>query len=210
MCLFGKSCTIAWNSAVLIKRNVLGRPKVNFVGEGTMVKSIWKKILLWVNTYPIVFSVLGIYAYYLFTTLNFFKKSEVARLSLSDFILQYDSLIWMWLVVYLISRAQTMKQKYESDEVNRKQILSEVEKSSVASVVLHNVIRLLQDTINNPLAIIGSTTEEIRKRSPSDPYLGRQFDQIDASLQRIHNAIKDVQVYESTELLEQLHKQVSP
>jgi signal transduction histidine kinase len=116
----------------------------------------------------------------------------------------------MWLVVYLLSRAQTMKQKYESDDTTKKQILSDVEKSSVASVVLHNVIRLLQDAINNPLAIIGSTAEEIRKRSPSDPYLSRQFEQINASLQRIHNAIKDVQVYESTELLEQLHRQVSP
>ena len=175
-----------------------------------MVKTIWKSILLWVNTYPIVFSVLGIYAYYLFTTLNLFKKSEVAHLSLFDFILQYDSLIWMWLVVYVVSRAQIMKQKYESDELNRKQILSEVEKSSIASAVLHNVIRLLQDAINNPLAIIGSITEELRKRSSPDPVLSRQFDQIEASLQRIHNAIKDVQVYQSTELLEQLHKQVSP
>ena len=175
-----------------------------------MVKRIWKKLVRWINKYPIVFSVLGISAYYLFTTLNFFKKSEVTHLTLADFILQYDSLIWMWLVVYVVSRAQSMKQKYESDESNRKQILSEVEKSSVASVVLHNVIRLLQDTINNPLAIIGSTIDEIRKRNSSDPHLGRQFDQIEASLQRIHNAIKDVQVYESTELLEQLHKQVSP
>src|ERR1700690_407866 len=128
----------------MIERNILARPKVNFVGENAMVKSIWKKILLWVNAYPIVFSVLGIYAYYLFTTLNFFKKSEVAHLSLADFILQYDSLIWMWLVVYVVSRAQTMKQKYESDDANRKQILSEVEKSSGASEVLPKVIRLLQ------------------------------------------------------------------
>ncbi len=174
-----------------------------------MLRSIWNKILLWVNTYPIVFAVLGIYAYYLFATLNFFKKSAVAHLSLFDFILQYDSLIWMWLVVYVVSRAQTMKQKYESGERNRAQILSEVEKSSIAAVVLDNVIRLLQDSVNNPLAIIGSTTDELRKRCSSDPQFGRQFDQIEASLQRIHNAIKDVQVYESTELLEQLHKQVS-
>jgi len=128
-----------------------------------MVKKIWKKLFTWISKYPIVFSVLGIYAYYLFTTLNLFKKSEVGHLSLLDFILQYDSLIWMWLVVYVVSRAQAVKQKYELDESNRKQILSEVEKSSVASVVLHNVIRLLQDAINNPLAIIGSTIEDVRK-----------------------------------------------
>ena len=174
------------------------------------METIWRSLSQWIGRYPLVFSVLGIYAYYLFTTLNFFKKSEVAHLSLSDFILQYDSLIWMWLVVYLVSRSQIMKQKYESDDATKKRILSDVEKSSVASVVLHNVILLLQDAINNPLAIIGSTAEEIRKRSPSDPYLSRQFEQINASLQRIHNAIKDVQVYESTELLEQLHRQVSP
>ncbi len=173
-----------------------------------MVKSIWKKILLWVNAYPIVFSVMGIYAYYLFTTLNFFKKSELAHLSLFDFVLQYDSLIWMWLVVYVVSRAQTMKQKYEANDSARKEILSEVEKSSIASAVLRNVIGLLQDSINNPLAVIGSTIDEIRKRTAADPHLSRQFDQIEASLQRIHNAIKDVQVHESTELLEKLHKQV--
>ena len=174
-----------------------------------MVTSLWKKLLLWVNTYPIVFSVVGIYAYYLFTTLHVFKRSAVAHLSLLDFIFQYDSLIWMWLVVYVLSRAQAMKQKYEQNESNKKLILSELEKTSIASAVLRNVIRMLQDAVNNPLAIIASTTEEIRKHSSPDPSLGRHFDQIEASLQRIHNAIKDVQVYESTELLEQLHKQVS-
>jgi len=156
-----------------------------------------------------VFSVLGIYGYYLFTTLNFYKKSEVAHLTLLDFILQYDSLIWMWLVVYVVSRAQTLKQKYEADIVNKHHLLSEVEKSAVASSVLQSVIRHLQDTINNPLAIIGSMTGELRKHNSSDPHVSRQFDQIEESLHRIHAAIKDVEVYESTQLLEQLHKQVS-
>lgn len=169
---------------------------------------IWRKLSQWISRYPLVFSVLGIYGYYLFTTLNFFRRSGVSHLTFFDFVLQYDSIFWMWLVVYVVSRAQSMKQKYEADETSRKQILSEVEKSAVASAVLRNVIRLLQDAINNPLAIIGSTMDEMRKGHSSDPQSRRQFDQIDASLQRIHNAIKDVEVYESTLLLEQLHKQV--
>jgi hypothetical protein len=174
-----------------------------------MIKSSWKRALQWINKYPLVFSVLGIYGYYLFTTLNFFKKSEVTHLTLLDFVLQYDSLIWMWLVVYVVSRAQALKQKYESDAVNKNHLLSEVEKSAVASSVLQSVIRHLQDAINNPLAIIGSMTEELRKHNSSDPHVSRQFDQIEESLHRIHNAIKDVEVYESTQLLERLHKQVS-
>lgn len=174
-----------------------------------MLRSHWKRALQWINKYPLVFSVLGIYGYYLFTTLNFFKKSEVSHLTLLDFILQYDSLIWMWLVVYVVSRAQVLKQKYEADVVNKNNILSEVEKSAVASSVLQSVIRHLQDTINNPLAIISSMTEALRKNNSSDPHVSRQVDQIEESLHRIHNAIKDVEVYESTQLLEQLHKQVS-
>ncbi len=174
-----------------------------------MLRSHWKRALQWINKYPLVFSVLGIYGYYLFTTLNFFKKSEVAHLTLLDFILQYDSLIWMWLVVYVVSRAQALKQKYEADAVNKNHLLSEVEKSAVASSVLQSVIRHLQDTINNPLAIISSMTAELRKHNPADPHVSRQFDQIEESLHRIHNAIKDVEVYESTQLLERLHKQVS-
>ncbi len=174
-----------------------------------MIKSSWKRALQWINKYPLVFSVLGIYGYYLFTTVNFFKKSEVAHLTLFDFILQYDSLIWMWLVVYVVSRAQAMKQKYEAGSVDKNHLLSEVEKSAVASSVLQSVIQHLQDAINNPLAIISSMTEELRKHNFSDPQASRQFDQIEESLHRIHNAIKDVEVYESTRLLERLHKQVS-
>ena len=174
-----------------------------------MLRSYLRRVLQWINKYPIVFSILGIYAYYLFTTLNFFKKSEITRLTLLDFILQYDSLIWMWLVVYVVSRAQSLRQKYETEEINKKALLSEVEKSAVASSVLRDVIRHLQDSINNPLAIISSLTVELRKKNSPDPHVSRQFDQIEASLQRIHNAIKDVEVYESTRLLEDLHKQVS-
>ena len=174
-----------------------------------MIMSTWKRALQWINKYPLVFSVLGIYGYYLFTTLNFFKKSEVSHLTLLDFVLQYDSLIWMWLVVYVVSRAQAMKQKYEAGTEDKIHLLSEVEKSAVASAVLQSVIRHLQDTINNPLAIISSMTGELRKHTSSNPLVGRQFDQIDESLHRIHNAIKDVEVYESTQLLERLHKQVS-
>ena len=175
-----------------------------------MVTNAWKKLVQWISKYPIVFSVLGIYGYYLFTTLDFFKKSEVTHLTLIDFIFQYDSLIWMWLVVYVVSRSQALKQKYESAASNKTNIVTEVEKSAIASAVLQNVIHLLQDTINNPLAIIANTAEEVRKQVPSDSHLNRQFDLIESSLQRIHNAIKDVEVYESTRLLEQLHKQMSP
>ncbi len=174
-----------------------------------MIKNSWKRATQWINKYPLVFSILGIYGYYLLTTLNFFKKSEVAHFTLLDFILEYDSVIWMWLVVYVVSRAHALKQKYEADTLNKNHLLSEVEKSAVASSVLQSVIRHLQDTINNPLAIIGSMTEELRKHSSSDPHVSRQVDQIEESLHRIHNAIKDVEVYESTQLLERLHKQVS-
>lgn len=174
-----------------------------------MVRIYWKKVMQWVNKYPIVLSVVGIYGYYLFTTFSYFKKSEIKHLSLLDFVLQYDSLIWMWLVVFLISRTQSLRQKYELEEIKKKQILSEVEKSAIASSILRSVIRHMQDTINNPLAIIGSTAEELRKKNTADPTVNRQFDQIEASLQRIHNAIKDVEVYESTELLDHLVKQVS-
>ena len=174
-----------------------------------MIKSSWKRVVQWINKYPLVFSVLGIYGYYLFTTLNFFKKSEVTHLTLLDFVFQYDSLIWMWLVVYVVSRAQALKQKYESDAVNKNNLLSEVEKTAVASSVLQSVIRHLQDTINNPLAIISSMTDELRRQNSSDPHVSHKIDQIEESLHRIHNAIKDVEVYESTQLLERLHKQVS-
>ena len=161
-------------------------------------------ILGWTKQHPIMIIAVGILGYYLATAFDLFMKSGKTRLSPLDFILQFDSLIWMWIAAFVFVKLQKTKEKFFGEQKEKLVMQHQLEKSKIASTILKQITRQLQDTINNPLAIIGVMTEDIRKRFLAEPEVMRRLDQIDASLQRIHNAIKDIATYQTTQVLEAL------
>lgn len=170
-----------------------------------MRKSMLSKLFEQLNKYPLVVGAIAIYGYYLTATVDFFKRSTHEQLSFLDLVLQFDSLIWMWLVAYVFVKLQQAKEKSANEERNRIVAETKIQKATIASNLLSEITAQLQDTINNPLAIIRVSTDEIRKEFVANPEIIRRLDQIDSSLRRIHDAIKDVTVFQSTQLLEQLH-----
>jgi hypothetical protein len=161
-------------------------------------------LLGWAKRYPVMIMAVGIFGYYLATALNLFRKSGKMHLSPLDFILQFDSLIWMWIAAFVFIKLQRTKEKFYGEQKEKLVIQHQLEKSKIASTILKQVTMQLQDTINNPLAIIGVMTEDIRKRFLAEPEVMRRLDQIDAALQRIHNAIKDIATYQTAQVLEAL------
>ena len=156
------------------------------------------------NRYPVVFAAIAIYGYYLTTTVDFFKKSHESDFTLLDFVVQFDSLIWMWVTALVFVKFQQVKEKRLIEQQSKLVLQAHLEKSAVANAILQEITTHLQDAINNPLAIIRLTTEDVRRRCESDPDILRGMEQIDSSSRRIHNAIKDVTMYESTRILEML------
>lgn len=162
----------------------------------------WTAIRTWLQRYPMVVAGVLIYGYYLTTTLHYFQKAQAKTASPVDVILQYSSLLWMWIAAYIYLKLHQAKEKYFIDEQRRVAIQNHLERTAVASKVLNDVVSQLQDTINNPLTVIRMSTEDIRKKFVADDDIRRRLDQIDASMQRIHNAIKDISAYQSSQLLE--------
>lgn len=169
-----------------------------------LIQSMMKAVGRFFNRYPVVFAAIAIYGYYLTTTLDFFKKSHGANFTFLDFVLQFDSLIWMWIAALVFVKFQQVKEQRLMEQQGRLVMQAHLEKSAVANAILQEITTHLQDAINNPLAIIKLTTEDVRRRVAANPDVIRGMDQIDASSRRIHNAIKDVTMYESTRILEML------
>lgn len=167
-------------------------------------KGLLKRLLAILNKYPVVFAGIVIYAYYLTTTVDFFEKSTNGSLTFLDFVLQFDSLIWMWVAAFVFIKLQQSRERHFSEERQRIAMQTHLEKSAIANSILKNMTAQLQDTINNPLAIIRMSTEELRSKINGDPEGQKRLDQIDASLRRIHHAIKDVSMYESTRILDMI------
>lgn len=163
-----------------------------------------RKALALAGRYPVIVAAVAIYGYYLTTTVDFFKKSHGSSFGFLDFVLQFDSLFWMWITAFVFIKLQQSRESHFHEERQRMVMQTHLEKSALANSILKDITAQLQDTINNPLAIIRMTTEDLRDRVKKDTEAAKKLDQIDASLRRIHNAIKDVAMYESTRILDMI------
>jgi hypothetical protein len=172
------------------------------------IKILFQSIAGWARKNPVVIIGIGIFGYYLASALDLFKKSGRMHLTPVDFFLQFDSLLWMWIAAFVFVKLQKTKEKFFGEEIEKLMMQHQIEKSKIASTILNEITKQLQDTINNPLAIIGVMTEDIRKRFVGEPDVMRRLDEIEVSLQRIHNAIKDVANYQTVQVLELLQSDI--
>ena len=174
-----------------------------------MMNRILKKIQYLLTNYPAIFAAILIYGYYLFTTLSLFQRSERSELGFADFILQYDSLIFLWVIAYLFIKTQQMAKKYQDQKQAEATILTEAEKSRIASNVLNGIIKQLQDRVNNPLTIIASHSDYIRGQLNDDNAdIIKKLDHIDNSLHRVHTAIQDDAAYTLDSILSELQAKI--
>jgi len=169
------------------------------------VKERFKKIgrVIWnfIEAYPVLIAALVIYLYYLFTTVNFFNH-EAEKKSFIDYFLQFDSLFFLWLAAAALIQLQRVRKNFKREELQRREVERVLDRQQIYSGLVQDITSLLQDNVNNPLAIISVTTQEIRRKFESDTEIIRWLDRIDGAMKRIHNTIRDLQAYEAQKLIE--------
>lgn len=163
--------------------------------------TIFNKIKNLVKKYPVIIAALVIYLYYLLTSINYFQNYK-AKTSLIDYILQFDSLLFLWLAAALYIQIQNLRKDQKDEIIKRYEIEKQIDIQQIHTKIINEITSLLQDNVNNPLAVISLTTQEIRKRFEKDPEIIRWLDRIESSMQRIHNAIRDIQLYQTQKIVE--------
>jgi signal transduction histidine kinase len=167
-----------------------------------VAKNAWKKIRAFVEKYFILLAAVIIYAYYLITSIDFITKSGETKRSLLDFILQFDSLILLWVIAAVWIQLQKYRTSRKQEDEYRQKIQQEFERQRIHLQVLDEVTALLQDNVNNPLAVISITSHTIRKKFEEDSEIIAWLDRIDASLQRIHATINDIKAYQTQKIIQ--------
>jgi len=154
-----------------------------------------------VSKYPVVVAGVVIYLYYLGTTVDFLGHASTKR-TFWEYILQFDSLIFLWIASAALISLQNAKKEKRHAEENRRSMERLIDRQEIYSGLLKDIMMLLQDNVNNPLAIISTTTEEIRRKFNNDAEINRWLDRIDGAMTRIHHTIRDLEAYEARKLLE--------
>jgi signal transduction histidine kinase len=169
--------------------------------QHSLFTRIWRYIVSIIDRYPIIVAAVVIYLYYLFTTLNLFAH-KTERHSVFDYIMEFDSLFFLWIAAAALLQVQRIRKAYKKEEEGRRKVERVLDRQQIYNALVTDITQLLQDNVNNPLAIISVTTQEIRRRFEQDTEILRWLDRIDAAMKRIHNTIRDLQAYEAQKMIE--------
>jgi len=162
---------------------------------------MWSFLRKLFDRYPVLVAALVIYLYYLLTSINFFQNKGKAR-SFLDYIMEFDSLFFLWIAAAALLQVQKLRKAHKQEEENRRNMERVLDRQQIYSQLVNDITSLLQDNVNNPLAVISVTTQEMRRKFERDNEILRWLDRIDGAMQRIHNTIRDLQAYESQKLID--------
>jgi hypothetical protein len=159
----------------------------------------WAKDI--VSKYPVVVAGVVIYLYYLGTTVDFLGHAT-GKKTFWEYIIQFDSLIFLWIASAALIQLQSARKEKRLEEENRRSMERLIDRQEIYSGLLKDIMMLLQDNVNNPLAIISTTTQEIRRKFNHDAEIMRWLDRIEGAMTRIHHTIRDLEAYEARKLLD--------
>jgi len=159
------------------------------------MKSFGKTVRLFLDKYSIIIAGVVIYGYYLLTSIDLIKSGGAEK-GFLDYLLQFDSLILLWIIAAIVIQLQRYRKQQLEEGDYRKKIQLEFEKQQIHFQLLDEITTLLQDNVNNPLALISVTSHNIRKRFAGDEDIMAWLDRIDSSLQRIHATISDIKAFQ--------------
>ena len=116
--------------------------------------------------------------------------------------MEWDSLFFLWIAAAALLQLQKFRKAHLEEQQSRRAVERVLDKQQMYSQLVADISSMLQDNVNNPLAVISITTQEIRRRFEKDPEIMRWLDRIDGAMKRIHNTIRDLQAYEAQKLME--------
>jgi signal transduction histidine kinase len=165
------------------------------------VKSLWKTVVQFLDRYSIIVAAVVIYGYYLLTSIDLLEQANEKKTFL-DYFFQFDSLILLWIIAVVVIQLQKYRKERKEEEEYRRKIELEFERQRIHLQLLDEITTLLQDNVNNPLAIISITTHTIRRKFEADDEVVQWLDRIDGSMQKIHSTINDIKAYQTQKIVQ--------
>ncbi len=162
----------------------------------------WTKVLIFVDKYSIIVSGVVIYLYFLLSSFNYLRSRE-SMTGFFDFILQFDSMILLWVIAVVVIQLQKYRKQTREQEEYRQKVQLEFDRQRTKLQVLDEITSLLQDNINNPLAIISVSSQSLHRRHEGDAETIGWLDRIDGALQRVHATINDIKAYQTQKIVQE-------
>ncbi len=168
---------------------------------GRSIKKLGMKIRELAERYPVVLAAIVIYLFADVLIFNVFRHSGESR-PLLDYVVEFGSIFFLFLAAAAFIQLQRLRKEHKEEEQRTHRMERVLDRQQIYTQLVNDITLLLQDNVNNPLAVIAVTTQEIRRRFEKDTEILRWLDRIDGAMQRIHHTIRDIQAYEAQKLMD--------
>jgi signal transduction histidine kinase len=162
---------------------------------------VWRKTVPFFEKNSILVAAFVIYSYYLLTSIDIITHPD-QKAGLLGYIFQFDTLIVLWILAAVVVQLQKYRRKLKEEEEFKKSIIQEHERERVQLRLLDDITRDLNDTINNPLAIISVSADSLREKFSSDKEVADYLDRIEAAMKRIREVIGDFKSYQTKKIVQ--------
>lgn len=158
--------------------------------------------LAFIDKYSIVVAGIVIYIYFLLSSFDMMRTRDASRTAL-DYLLQFDSLILTWVIAVVVIQLQKYRKQTREQEEYRQRVQLEYDRQRTKLHVVDEITSLLQDNINNPLAIISVSSQNLHRKHEGDQETTAWLDRIDTALQRVHTTINDIKAYQTQKIVQE-------
>jgi len=97
---------------------------------GERFRNVWPRIRSFIEKYFILIAAVVIYGYYLLTSINLMEHSD-SKKGLLDYVLQFDSLILMWVIAAVFVQLQKYRRERREEAEYRQKIQLEFERQRI-------------------------------------------------------------------------------
>ena len=156
-----------------------------------LIKRIFETIKEYFIRYPAVLSGYIIYSYFFVSTMSFYKEIRQTSMSKLEVFMEFDALLWMWLLAAALVKIISYRSKMLEQEKERLTQQKELEKQQTQLSTMKEVIRTLQHEINNPLAIIMGYLNQAEQEAKEQPEILKDLKEIKVGAQRIKKTLID-------------------
>ena len=149
----------------------------------------WQSFLSLVVQYPALISGYVMYAYLFLCIIRFFLLAEAGEVTLLRTYETFIALPFMWLLALSLVKVIEIRSRLHEAETRAMEAHRDLEHKHTQLTTLHEVIRGVQDLVNNPLEVILMKVDIVEAAVPAAPEASAGLREIKDSVRQIAAAL---------------------
>jgi signal transduction histidine kinase len=162
---------------------------------------LWSRIIGLLNKHSIMVAGVVIFGYYLLTSVDIMVERSGQKIRLLDYAFQFDSLILLWVIAVVVVKLQTYRKKLKDEEDFKRRIVTDYERQRAHLQILDDITNVLNDTINNPLAVITVSIGSLRQKYQLSSETVETLNMIESAARRIRQVLNEIKGYQTEKIV---------